>query len=78
VFAVNKRGQINFSRVRGLRKYAFKDDRWERAMDLLAQAETLLMRKAYLFIRDRNWQQGAWRTIRLDLAAFAVELGEAK
>lgn len=67
-FAANKAGQIDAQRVLGLRRLDIKDEKWLRAMDAIAEAITVVGRKAYIRVYERLTPDGEWTTISLDLA----------
>ena len=67
-FKVDTKGRVDTKRVLGLRRLKITDERWHKAMELIGEAIQVDARRAYILLRERD-QGGAWRTIRLDLAA---------
>lgn len=74
VFQVDKAGRINAQRVLSLRKHAFKDARWRKAMDLISESVNTQTAKAYLMLQARESVEHDWRTLRLDLSTLAPEV----
>lgn len=67
-FAANKAGNIDAQRVLGLRRLDIKDEKWQRAMEAIAEAVTVVGKKSYIRIYERENQDADWQPISLDLA----------
>lgn len=68
-FQVDKEGQINTSRVLGLRRLDINDEDWLRAMDAIADSTTVASTKPYIRFYKRDDATGEYQAIVLDLAA---------
>lgn len=70
-FRVNEKGKINVREILAMvrRTKKVKDADWQRARAIILDATRSEGRRAYLQIRVRDAGNGAWTTIRLDLAA---------
>ncbi|MGE4319653.1 MAG: DUF3164 family protein [Deferribacterales bacterium] len=66
-FKVDKKGKIDRDRVIGLRKLKIKDADWVKAMDIIADSQTVVGKRQYV----QFWTQaedGTWTSIPLDIA----------
>lgn len=71
-FRVDHIGQISTGRILALRRLNIADERWQRAMNAIAQACLLAHSKAYIRIYERESPNAAWRAIPLHIADVAV------
>ena len=71
-FNVDKKGRVNVKEILGLRKLKIKNKKWQKAMELIDEARTVLSTKAYIRFMRRD-THGEWNSILLDLAAVKVE-----
>lgn len=67
-FAVDKKGNVDTSRILGLRTWKIRDPEWSAAMDLITEAITITGTREYLMFQVKDTRDAEWRTIRLDLA----------
>ena len=66
-FAVDKQGKINTGRVLGLRRLDIADEKWQRAMQAIADSLIVTESKEYIRIYKRNGE-GEYDLISLDIA----------
>ncbi len=66
-FKVNNKGLIDTKRILHLRTLKIKDTEWQAAMELITEAVIVTGTKQYFYFQTRD-QDGAWKTMRLDLA----------
>ncbi|MFG5411436.1 DUF3164 family protein [Piscinibacter sakaiensis] len=66
-FQVDKAGQVSVGRVLGLRQLAIEDERWQQAMQAIADSMQVVTSKAYLRVYQRG-ADGKYRPIALDLS----------
>lgn len=71
-FDVDRKGRINVKEILGLRKLKIKNKKWQKAMDLIDDARTVMSNKAYIRFQKRR-SDGNWETILIDLAAIDIE-----
>jgi len=66
-FAVDKKQKLDRERIMGLRRLNIRDEKWKKAMDLIADSLRVSGRRAYIqfFTRD---EKGLWRTVPLDIS----------
>lgn len=67
-FVVNKEGQVSRSKLLMLRRYEFKDERWVRAMQAIADAEVPEGSKRYIRFRWRSEPGKEWQSHSLNIA----------
>lgn len=67
-FSVDKKGNVDTSRILGLRTWKIKDPEWQAAMDLITEAITITGTREYLLFQVKSSPDAEWQTIRLDLA----------
>jgi hypothetical protein len=67
-FAVDKAGKINTGRVLGLRRLEIVDEKWNRAMQAIADSIVITESKEYIRIYRRN-KEGEYDLISLGLAS---------
>lgn len=67
-FSVDRAGQINRGALLRLRKYNVADERWARAMDAIAEAETPGETASYLRFHKRPEPKAKWAQVSLDAA----------
>lgn len=66
-FRVNKQGKIDINQVLGLRQLNIDDERWNEAMDAVADAIQVTGTSQYLRLYERQGD-GSYKQISLDLA----------
>nr|WP_314523884.1 DUF3164 family protein [uncultured Rahnella sp.] len=66
-FRVNKQGKIDINQVLGLRQLNIDDDKWNEAMDAVADAIQVTGTSQYLRLYERQCD-GSYKQISLDLA----------
>lgn len=66
-FRVNKQGKIDINQVLGLRQLNIDDDKWNEAMDAVADAIQVTGTSQYLRLYERQGD-GSYKQISLDLA----------
>jgi hypothetical protein len=71
-FDVDQKGRINVKEILGLRKLKIRNKKWQKAMDLIDDARTVMSNKAYIRFQKRR-SDGNWETILIDLAAIDIE-----
>lgn len=69
-FQVDKQGQVSIGRILGLRKLDMDDERWEQAMQAIADSIQVTGSKEYIRFYERATSNDAWRPISLDIAAI--------
>ncbi|NRA56476.1 MAG: DUF3164 family protein [Gammaproteobacteria bacterium] len=69
-FQVDKEGQVSAGRILGLRKLNMEDERWDRAMQAIADSIQVTDSKEYIRFYQRRTTDDAWQAISLDLAAL--------
>ena len=68
-FDVNKEGQINTSRVLGLRRLNIQNEKWLQAMNILSDSIQVQASKEYVRFYQRN-KDGKYELINLDIATL--------
>jgi hypothetical protein len=78
-FQVDSKGRINVRQILGMvrRTKAIKDPEWQRARQIIMDATRTESRRSYIQLRQRDASNGAWETIRLDLATTGATGAEA-
>ena len=66
-FAVDKEGRVSTTRVLGLRRVEIADERWQRAMQAIADSMVVAATKPYIRFYERN-DAGEYTPIVLDVA----------
>lgn len=66
-FRVNKQGKIDINQVLGLRQLNIDDERWNEAMDAVADAIQVTGTSQYLRLYERQ-VDGTYKQLSLDLA----------
>lgn len=69
-FQVNKEGKINTNRVLGLKRLDIRDEKWQCAMQAIADSVQIAGSKPYIRIYERVGETDQYRAISLDLAAI--------
>jgi hypothetical protein len=67
-FATDKEGNINTSRILGLRRYDIKDERWLQAMTAISEAVQVIGSKSYIRVYERVGDSDEYRSVSLDIA----------
>lgn len=67
-FQVDKEGQVNRSRILGLKQINIKDEKWLNAMRAIADSMTVIGSTAYLRIYQRTESGARYQQVPLDLA----------
>ena len=68
-FDVNKEGQINTSRVLGLRRLNIQNEKWLQAMNILSDSIQVQASKEYVRLYQRK-KDGKYELINLDIATL--------
>ncbi|VVD97430.1 sulfate transporter [Pandoraea communis] len=68
-FQVNKEGKINTGRVLGLKRLNINDEKWQRAMQAIADSVQVAGSKPYVRIYERVGDTDQYQPIGLDVAA---------
>lgn len=68
-FQVDQTGKISISRVLGLRRHDFKDEKWEQAMQAISDSIQVIGSKQYMRVYKRATPEGKWEPISLDVAS---------
>jgi hypothetical protein len=67
-FQTDKEGKINTGRVLALRRLDIKDDKWQSAMQAIADSMQTASTKPYIRFYKRNDATGEYLPINLDVA----------
>lgn len=67
-FNVDKEGNLNTSRILGLRRVDISDPRWLNAMQAISESVQVVSSKAYVRIYERIGESDQYRPINLDIA----------
>lgn len=68
-FQVDKGGNISTGRVLGLRRLKINDEKWQRAMQAISDAVSVMSSKAYIRVYERIGNTEEFRQIPLDVAS---------
>ena len=68
-FQTDKEGKINTGRVLALRRLAIQDEKWQQAMQAIADSMQTASTKPYIRFYERMDATGEYRPISLDVAA---------
>jgi len=71
-FQVDKQGNVSTSRILGLRRLKIEDDKWQQAMQAIADSMTTAGSKTYIRAYERVGSTDQWKVISLDFAALEV------
>lgn len=69
-FNVEKKGAINKNSILKLTKLNIKDADWEKAMELILDSITIINKKQYMIIYERNSKNDKWERINLNWSAI--------
>ncbi len=69
-FQVDKEGRVSTGRVLSLRQLDIQDEKWQRAMQAIADSMQVTGSKAYVRIYERQGDDGPYVAVALDLAAL--------
>lgn len=67
-FQVDRTGKVNAKRIMGLRQLDIKDEKWQRAMDALADSLQITGSRTYIRIYERQ-PNGEYKQLAIDGAA---------
>ena len=67
-FNVDKEGNLNTSRILGLRRVEIQDSRWQNAMQAISESEQVVSSKAYVRLYERVGETDQYVPIALDVA----------
>ena len=67
-FRVDKQGKVSVERIMGLRRLDIEDDRWENAMNAIADSLQITGSKRYIRVYQRNKDGSGYEPIPLDAA----------
>ena len=68
-FEVDKEGNLSTSRILALRRLDIKDERWVKAMDIIADSIQVVGSKAYIRVYERVGDSDEYVAISLDVAS---------
>lgn len=68
-FNVDKEGNLNTSRILGLRRVDIKDPRWLNAMQAISESVQVVNSKAYVRVYERIGETDQYKPISLDIAS---------
>lgn len=67
-FNVDKEGNLNTSRILGLRRVEIQDNRWQNAMQAISESVQVVSSKAYVRLYERVGETDQYVPIALDVA----------
>lgn len=67
-FNVDKEGNLNTSRILGLRRVEIQDSRWQNAMQAISESVQVVSSKAYVRLYERAGETDQYVPIALDVA----------
>ncbi|VEH65483.1 Protein of uncharacterised function (DUF3164) [Rodentibacter pneumotropicus] len=67
-FNVDKEGNLNTSRILGLRRVDIQDERWQNAMQAISESVQVVSSKAYVRLYERVGESEQYVPIALDVA----------
>ena len=67
-FNVDKEGNLNTSRILGLRRVEIQDSRWQNAMQAISESVQVVSSKAYVRLYERVGETNQYVPIALDVA----------
>ncbi|MCQ9121285.1 sulfate transporter [Rodentibacter pneumotropicus] len=67
-FNVDKEGNLNTSRILGLRRVDIQDERWQNAMQAISESVQVVSSKAYVRLYERVGESDQYVPITLDVA----------
>ena len=67
-FNVDKEGNLNTSRILGLRRVEIQDSRWQNAMQAISESVQVVSSKAYIRLYERVGETDQYVPIALDVA----------
>ena len=67
-FNVDKEGNLNTSRILGLRRVEIQDSRWQNAMQAISESVQVVSSKAYVRLYERVGESDQYVPIALDVA----------
>lgn len=67
-FNVDKEGNLNTSRILGLRRVEIQDSRWQNAMQAISESVQVVSSKAYVRLYERVGETDQYVPIALDIA----------
>ncbi|MCK9139459.1 DUF3164 family protein, partial [Haemophilus influenzae] len=67
-FNVDKEGNLNTSRILGLRRVDIQDERWQNAMQAISESVQVVSSKAYVRLYERVGESDQYVPIALDVA----------
>jgi len=65
---VDKEGNLNTSRILGLRRVEIQDSRWQNAMQAISESVQVVSSKAYVRLYERVGETDQYVPIALDVA----------
>lgn len=68
-FDTDKEGKVNVGRVLALRSLKIEDEKWQKAMTLIADAMRVVSSKSYIRFYERNDETGEYKQVPLDIAS---------
>lgn len=73
VFQVDKKGKVSIQGLLTLRTLNIKNEKWQKAMNLISDGLTVTASKQYLRFQQRKGAGKNWESILLDLAKIDIE-----
>lgn len=70
VFAVNKQGKVNATKILALKRHDFKGEKWERAMEIIHESVLIVNSKNYMRVYERIGNTDQYNNITLNFAAI--------
>ncbi len=67
-FDVDKQGHVSTGKILALRRYAIKDERWQRAMVAIGEAVQVVGTKPYIRVYELDERTGKYVQLSLDVA----------
>ncbi len=67
-FEVDKKGKLDRQKILALKKYAITDQRWQRAMKAISDADRTMMVREYLHFHFRTSHRDEFKAITINLA----------
>nr|PRK21838.1 hypothetical protein BV206_01488 [Haemophilus influenzae] len=65
---MDKEGNLNTSRILGLRRVDIQDERWQNAMQAISESVQVVSSKAYVRLYERVGESDQYVPIALDVA----------
>ncbi len=66
-FKLDKRGRMNIREIKSLRQFEFDDNRWKKAMEIIADSEVFLQSKISVSFHQKRAIDGKWTRLELKM-----------